>query len=317
MKPKTLPLRPLLKPWYRVSRQETRIVLEYGDSLVILEGGATRELLPALLPLLDGHRRVDEIIGLLGRPIAPAVESALGELMARGVLTEGPPPETTGPAADTISFLSAYSDHRPPSALAEVLEERRVAIVGHGPQAEELARQVRLWGLGELRRLDPEHVPAEATDLLVAAPRRSLALLERINEMALRTGIPWLQVLPFDGRHSVVGPLFVPGETCCHRCYILRRASTSGYPDEYEQLHQTQADRPVPACLAAIVAGLAALVAVRWLTLRDPALPGVMLSLELLPATTVTSHVVYRVPRCPACGSAGADPMPWFEAAAQ
>jgi bacteriocin biosynthesis cyclodehydratase domain-containing protein len=314
----TLPARPLLKPWYRVSRQQGRIVLEYGDSLVALEGGATREFLPALLPLLDGHRSVEEIVGLLGDAVAPAVERVLGELMERGVLTEGPPLDTTAPEADTCAFLSAFSGDRPSSAIAEALESTRTAIVGDGPQADEISRQLRLSGLQEPLRLAAERVAAEATDLVIAAPGPSLhPLLERVNEAALRTSSPWLQVLPFDGRHSVVGPLFVPGETCCHRCYVLRRASTSGYAEEYEQLYETPADRPSPFCLGAIVAGLAALVAVRWLTLRDPALPGVMLSLELLPAATLTSHVVYRVPRCPACGVAGADPMPWFEVAAE
>ena len=51
-----VPALPLLAPWYRVVGDGERLLLEYAQSVVVLEGAAVQSLLPALLPLLDGTR---------------------------------------------------------------------------------------------------------------------------------------------------------------------------------------------------------------------------------------------------------------------
>jgi bacteriocin biosynthesis cyclodehydratase domain-containing protein len=124
-----------------------------------------------------------------------------------------------------------------------------------------------------------------------------------------------MQVLPFDGRFAAVGPLFLPEETCCFECYLLRRASNVEYGDELAVLAREPAPWPMPPPLAATVAGLAALQALRWLALRDPFVPGVLTAVELDGVAKLGSHVVYRVPRCPACSGLDelAPPLPWFE----
>ena len=57
-----IPALPYLPPWYRVVSGEGKVVLEFGQRIVNLEGRAAERLLPALLPLLDGTRAVDEIV---------------------------------------------------------------------------------------------------------------------------------------------------------------------------------------------------------------------------------------------------------------
>src|SRR5207245_3631404 len=86
-----MPALPYLPPWYRVVTGPGKVVLEYGQRIVCLEGRAADRLLPALLPLLDGRRTLDEIVCALGEPVRAAVERALDELTAHGLLTEGPP----------------------------------------------------------------------------------------------------------------------------------------------------------------------------------------------------------------------------------
>ena len=67
-------------------------MLEHGQRIVALEGRRRSRLVPALLPLLDGTRTVDEIVGMLGEPARPAVENVLARPRAtHGLLVDGPP----------------------------------------------------------------------------------------------------------------------------------------------------------------------------------------------------------------------------------
>jgi bacteriocin biosynthesis cyclodehydratase domain-containing protein len=316
-----LPARPLLKPWYRVGQDGSRTVLQYGDSALVFEGGATRRLVPALLALLDGRRTVAEITSHLGEPATPVVERVLAELTRRDVLVEGPalPAGTTPAHARTAELLAAHGPRgTTPSAVFDRLGHVELAVLGRGAVAEELTRLLGLSGPSRLERLPWLEGPAlaEAVDLVIAAPDPSeLGRLEGLNTLALERGRTWLQVLPFDGEHGAVGPLFVPGETCCYRCYRIRRAASSGLAEESALLESAEADYPVAPALTAILAGLAALAVLRWVVFRDPALPGTLLALERGTAPELVQHVVYRVPRCPACSGleGAAAPLPWHE----
>ena len=127
--------------------------------------------------------------------------------------------------------------------------------------------------------------------------------------------MPWLQVLPFDGRLVVVGPLFVPGVSACRQCYVLRRAACSGYDDDFDIVERVPARAAAPAPLASLSAALASLLALRWVTTRDPALPGRLYAVEVGVVLRLSHDHVLRVPRCPVCGSPEqAVPSPWFEA---
>jgi bacteriocin biosynthesis cyclodehydratase domain-containing protein len=313
-----IPDRPLLKPWYRLVEVEGRLVLEYAHRATVLEGEAAIRLLPAVLPLLDGTRTLADIVALLGEPVEPAVANALALLGRHGLLSEPFPAgsEPASPLAETARFLASVSGRgaSPPSA-AEALACARVALAGSGPAAEELARLLRLSGVCDLGRASLEGPPGDI-DLAVAAPSSAeLPELGGWNEAALERGTAWLSVLPFDGRFTAIGPLFVPGETCCYECYRLRRASNLGYWPEFWKLEEVPAARPTPPAAVAAASGLAALVALRWLVERDPHLPGVLFALELGGAPGLAGHHVYRVPRCPKCSEAAriATVLPWYE----
>jgi bacteriocin biosynthesis cyclodehydratase domain-containing protein len=324
--------RPLLKPWYRVGWTSGACLLEYGGAAVSLEGSAATRLLPALLPLLDGRRTVVEIEAALGAAVAPAVRQALDGLEQAGVLTDGPPPRDTGPperaaalaepperAAALAELLSHCSPvGQSPWDVAGSLGASTIAVGGSGETAELLARLLGTCGIGSVGRLAgadlPGSAPAAALSVLAPAPSE-LAVLAEVNELALERELPWLQVVPYDGHAAYVGPLFLPGATCCHRCFLLRRASTSGYRDELAALQRVPPAHGVSGPVAAIVAGFAAMLALRWLTARDACLPGRVWAVELWPSPSVSEHVVYRVPRCPACSGTetAARPSPWFE----
>ena len=317
-----LPEHPRLKPWYRVVETGDALVLEYAQTAVVFEGDAAKRLLPALLPLLDGTRTRAEIAERLaggGGPAAGHVEQALGLLDRHRLLLDGPdlagsdPPDVAG----TVQLMSAAG---PGPSLAEVraaIGRAVVDVVGVGDAAARIVELLRASGVGHVHRAGWPDADAVAvpTRLVVAVPGRAEAGdLDRWNRAAVAGGQVWLQVLPFDGRFAAVGPLYVPGETCCFECYRLRRRATSGYADEFAAIEQAAIEAPSGPALTATVAGIAATVALRWIAYRDPHLPGAFYACEA-GGTSLSQHRVYRVPRCSACSGLTdlAPPLPWFK----
>ncbi|HET7567576.1 MAG TPA: TOMM precursor leader peptide-binding protein [Gaiellaceae bacterium] len=302
------PNRPRLKPWYRIAHRDRGVILRYGGSVLEFGGEVAQRLLPRLLPLLDGTRTVEAIVAELGEPARPAILNALSLLGSHRLLDEAPP-ETLDPGAlRTVELLAASDPYASDTqAVAERLAGARVSVLGSGGAA-------RL--LPDL--LSPLEVEAAAWDdgvwpvgdLVVVAPAAAeLGLLRDWNRVALERGFAWLQVLPFDGQLAAVGPLFVPGQSACYECYRRRRAANvSPLPDD------GLGDFPSAPALDAVLAGQAALVALRHLGLGDGGAVGVLLALEQSPAAA-SRHVVHRVPRCPECSLAAeiAAPSPWSE----
>lgn len=305
-----VPLRPRLKPWYRVSVSESGAVLRYGGSVLEFGGGAASRLLPRLLPLLDGTHTVDEIVSQLGHPIRPAVEHALDVLAGRDLLTEPTPPSLEPDRRRTAEFLAATDPacrHSAASVL-DAISEARACVLGLSPVADAISHLLTTSGVGTVEHLDwGDDVPDGA--LAVVAPSTDeMPLLPTWNLRALAAETTWLQVLSFDGLLAAVGPIFVGGQTACYECYRLRRAANIA-PVRDDAIGEYPSAPVVDAALA----GLAATVALRRLALADGRSVGVLLAVEQAPELICTRHVVYRVPRCPACSQASreAAPTPW------
>src|SRR5207253_7667258 len=119
----------------------------------------------------------------------------------------------------------------PPAVVRERLANASVCVVGSGAAAAEIARLLRLSGVG---RVEPSVWDGVDAGLAVVAPGAGeQPLVSGSNARTVVSGRPWLQVLAFDGAFAAIGPLYVPGETCCYECYLRRRASNVGYPDEF------------------------------------------------------------------------------------
>jgi bacteriocin biosynthesis cyclodehydratase domain-containing protein len=313
----TLPPRPALKPWYRLLRDGDRLLLQYGETLVSFEGRAVRRLLPALLPLLDGTRSVDDIVHIVGPPVRRAVEQALDLLERHGLLTEAAAGTSVESERRSAEFLAATDPAgRSPAALLAAIRAARVVVAGSGPLALEVASSLRRSGVGRLEQL-PLGLPGsdpDAFELAVAAPAgEELPGLRDWNRAALAAGLPWLQVLPFDGLLAAVGPLYVPPETGCYECFRIRRAANVDCGRDLLAVQDVPVPLPASASLEQSVAGLAATMALRWLTHQDQFLPGTWYALELAPEPALGTHVLYRVPRCPACSGLAeiSQPLPW------
>lgn len=310
-----LPSLPYLAPWYRVGRAPGKVVLEHGQRIVSLEGGAADRLVPALLPLLDGTRTVDEIVRVLGEPARPAIENAIGVLDAHGVLVEGPPVDADEPrpVVGTVQTLAALRSGG--GSLAETVASVRgcsVGVVGDASAGVEAARLLRLSGV-EVKRADR---PATGVDLTIAAPSpEELSSLRDWNERALTAATPWLQLLPFDGRYAAIGPLYLPGDTCCYECFRLRRAANSDGAEELPLLEDSTGHLRASPVVDVLVAAIAAQLALGWLVHGDHYAPAAFYALELLPTISLNLHHVHRVPRCMACSGVSdvSPPLPWHK----
>jgi bacteriocin biosynthesis cyclodehydratase domain-containing protein len=286
-----LPDRPCLAPGHRIVRDDGRCLVEKGGTVVTLEGRAANRFLPELLTLLDGTRRVDELAATLGD--AQAVEHALSLLASHRLLVDGE---------------GDLDGHR---------TERPVTVAGSGGGAERVARVLALAGVEPVavRPLD-EALDGDAFVLAVPSPAE-VPLLGRQNCAALERDTPWLQLLPFDGRFTVVGPLFLPGQSACRTCFVTRRAACSGFEEDFDLVEREPLRAKAPAPLELVAASLAALLVERWLTLGDPSLPGRLYALEAATVVRLTHERILRVPRCPDCGPPPrAAASPWFEATA-
>lgn len=304
-----VPLRPRLKPWYRVSVGESGAVLRYGGSVLEFGGGAASSLLPRLLPLLDGTRTVDEIVSQLGDPIRPAVEHALDVLAGRDLLTESMPASLEPDRRRTAEFLAATDPAgRAASVVLDALTQARACVLGVSPVADAIFRLLTTAGVGTVERLGWDDAVRDEALAVVAPSTDELPLLPKWNVHALAAGTTWLQVLSFDGLLAAVGPIFVGGQTACYECYRLRRAANIAPVRD-----DAVGEYPSAPVVDATLAGLAATVALRRLAFGDGRSVGVLLAVEQAPQLICTRHVVYRVPRCPACSQASAEaaPTPW------
>jgi signal transduction histidine kinase len=115
--------RPLLAPWLRRADVAGRIVLEYGDEIVVLGGARARAALDGLLPLLDGSRTAAEIARELRNPVA-VVDGVIAELRAHGLVVAGPP------AGGAATLCAALAPGTSPAEAEERLSEATVAVVG-------------------------------------------------------------------------------------------------------------------------------------------------------------------------------------------
>jgi bacteriocin biosynthesis cyclodehydratase domain-containing protein len=309
-----IPSRPLLAPWYRLVGEGDRLLLAYGQSVVVLEGAAVATLLPVLLPLLDGTRSLDDLAARLGPAVRPAIELAIETLAEHDAVVEGPDaPRDLRAAAHAAAGLWRLT----PAAAAQRLEAGSVELVGSSAATVEIARLLRLAGVGEVRR--GSWRGRGIVDLAVVAPGPDeLDRLPDWNRRALAQGRRWLLLRPFDGVAATVGPLVVPGESACYQCLLLRLGANFGLGDDVFDIEAAPATAPADAAFEAFVVAVAAHLAWRWVVGRDTTLPGVLHVVSARPSVALGAHAILRVPRCGECSAADrlAPPLPWHAAEA-
>lgn len=297
--------RPMLRPGLRAARTAGSYALEHAQMMRVFDGDAAEYLFPVLLPLLDGSRSVGELVALIGAEFEDAVRASLEALAGNNLLVDGALLQANAPSAvrDAAIGLASIGDERLARAhAAERIGATLVSVAGSSPVATQIAELLARSGV-RVARSELADLLTEATpNLIVVAPDGDgVPDVSRWNEELLSRRQPWLIVLPFDGRSTIVGPFFLPTESACYRCFQTRRGAALGFGAMYWALEGAARVCVPGVALDAIVAGIAAQSIMRWIGAGDMTLAGAFYVVEQLPVLRVTLHRLLRVPRCRVC----------------
>ena len=240
-----VPEHPALAPWCRVADDGDRILVEHGGTVVTFEGRAAAALLPRCCRSSTAPAQSTSSSRRSGRPSRPRSRTPSSCWQRTGCSSTAPIGRRRGSRdRGGIVRRRGHPAHDAGGRARGARAGPSVAVLGTGATPAEIRRQL---AADRRRRVEvpPLGAEPEPGSFVVAAPgpderRRAL---ERLNELALERRAPWLQVLPFDGRVLVVGPLFLPGASACRECFVLRRGACSGYDDDFELVERSHAPR--------------------------------------------------------------------------
>jgi len=193
-------------------------------------GQAAGDLLPRLLPLLDGRLGAADICAQLGVEAAQ-VEQILALLDRRGLLEPGSPDSQCEQLAEHVA--SYYSrnisaiGYRNASELAAALAASRVLLVAPRPLGDQIAADLAEAGVGEVRihvssdtvsAADvPEARPPGRGLVAVCAPPGAEQWIAEI-EVRCRSRVPMLRFAGGPG-YAELGPLFCDSYSACPECF--------------------------------------------------------------------------------------------------
>ena len=155
------------------------------------------------------------------------------------------------------------------------------------------------------------HSIADASDLLVIASNyHDHYLFSKINEICHKKGKKWLRVVA-EGVNAEIGPLFIPGETCCYSCLLTRRRNNL-IADEYvfeslyssERLHNEVKVHPTTFStlypLGAMVVGITCAEVMKHLTGGECILVNQVLAISATDYQAQSSYI-HKNYQCPVC----------------
>ncbi len=182
------------------------------------------------------------------------------------------------------------------------------------PYVDSLAQALggRTHGTVEVARegLDDEAavaaVVAEVDFAVAAMEQFSARTLHLINSVALAARKPWISVY-IDGSEALVGPIYVPGESCCYNEFeIQHEATLGGMKDDYLIYKETldaapsHFEPPVLPPYLSVASGLAVSGVMRFLLSGRSFLVGRANRFDF-ERLSIDYEEVLRLPRCPAC----------------
>lgn len=236
-----VPVRPRLIEHLVIVELADGIVFEGAGDRQVLRGRAATGFLPALLPLLDGRRRVAELAVALKKP-GSAVRAAVALLYACGLIEDGDDDGALAPAvgvpAELAAFLGRQLDttraNRNLATALHRLATSRVVVVGT-ESVDVLGRSLRRSGIEYVRTavgVDWQGVLDSALtdgiDLVVGLATEAIPF-DEVDRWCATAGVPWLRSAHTSAGIEI-GPRFEDPHTSCHRCLTLERAATLTVP---------------------------------------------------------------------------------------
>ncbi|MDO5498397.1 MAG: hypothetical protein Q4F67_01805 [Propionibacteriaceae bacterium] len=225
-----------------LDRTPTEIQVGAHNGLVLPDRPEVRQA----LSLLDGQHALGEIADTTGLPRAQ-LRTLIKQLGGAGLLAPGRPRgpnplvRLLGSGALARAFAEAYAE----SAVGDLLlVDPAPAPAGLYPQTastggETLRNHLRARGHTRIRCAPHWYRPDGPAPILTVIAHDRLECDRAITDTLLRADQPHLFLRPLP-EGIIVGPLVVPGATCCTRCMDLVRARDRAWPRLLAQLCLTE-----------------------------------------------------------------------------
>ncbi|MBV2153698.1 nitroreductase family protein [Kitasatospora sp. SUK 42] len=222
-----LPPHPSVVPGAVLHWAEDGLIVDGTGTRRTLGGRSARQVLPDLLPLLDGTRTLDQLATALGRT-ATQVRAVLLLLYSCGLLQEGVP-RRSGPQS---VLLARLLDSTRVNASADEAQDRLadapVALRAPEPFRKALAERLNAMGMRTTRLGSPgsgeDETPALAV-LHVGAGHQADA--REIHLALRRREVPVLLVGP-DGDGFFIGPYSANDHGACPECQLAQLPPAPG-----------------------------------------------------------------------------------------
>ncbi len=336
---------PLLKPTIRTVRdgEQACYFVSSEQQVFRCRGASVPILVERVLPLVDGQRRLDQIVSELEGVLSEKAVRGVFELLTKhNVVIDLAADEPAGDGASAEhralhAFLTRHSAE--PNRMFNRLRRACVAVRGTGAVLEAAAAALSTLGVGEVRVFgELAALPERATQLGQSSPEAvdaglagaALAVAIGASEFddsdeiasfarrCLTQGLPCLLVrLTHDGE-AWIGPLQVPGGPCIECLQVRIRSNLKGWHElELFSKHVRQGlvlpiREPLPRPFIDQVAASTSIEVLKFITgVEATPLTRRCRILDLV-TQEVSLHSVLKVPHCRTC-SAGSEhaALPW------
>ena len=187
----------------------------------LIRGKAARDLLPRLIPHLNGRSTVEELAPRFPQLASGTIRNAVTLLYSRGLLEDGCPPPVPADLQDVDGFLGRFVDvtrvNRNRCEALDRLQASSVLVGGSEEAADLMQRQLAGSGIGRLGLVKDSERNLRGCSLLVAVATREADDLTSLLEQARQQRVWALHVRAAQDVVQI-GPLFMPGQVCCYRC---------------------------------------------------------------------------------------------------
>jgi thiazole/oxazole-forming peptide maturase SagC family component len=145
--------------------------------------------------------------------------------------------------------------------------------------------------------------------VIVATDIPDLLLYNKINKLALKNKFTWMMAA-LDGVDGLIGPTFIPYQTCCYVCYEMRLESNMMHYNAFKE-YKTIVEKGVPGNfqsfvpglmgISDIIAGFLTYECVRGIATEYAFTFGKVIRINFQSGMVETNDVL-KLPRCPSCG---------------
>ena len=298
---------------FLISEQDSRLLDEHFPTdasnflSVLLKNleNPDERLYQRLMPLIDGHHSVDEIVEEILPHLLPETASqwdviyahakvyyALMQMEQQGYIVEG----DNGLPSNLAIFCDRLNID--PKEAYYRLQKTRVAVKSFGSDLPTSEFKTTLESL-HVRVSDEGDID------IVLADDYLQDGLAAFNQQALHASRPWMLVKPI-GTTLWMGPVFYPGQTGCWECLAQRLRGNRPVEGFIQRRLNRSTPLIPPLCSLPstwqTALGMAATEVLKWILLgENKQLEGILVTYDILNRET-QNHILVKRPQCASCG---------------